>query len=260
MTCKKNMNKLFFFTFISMLVFLSAFSSIAMANGPVKSQSNTEDKENNLLYPPLIPPLIKGVTEESKGRDEGLPDEEIQRIQIAYENITDIKGNFIQKSFIKDLKRTDTYKGQFFIKMPMKVRWNYKGEVAQEVFINDDEILIYQKKERQALRGKFDRATYGQSPIALLSGFRKIQEEFTVSKKNGNLLLKPKNTLGGVLSIEIEPSQGEFPISSFIIRDKRSNIIEIILKDVEVNTGLKDALFKPSLPGDVKIYEHNPGD
>jgi outer membrane lipoprotein-sorting protein len=33
-----------------------------------------------------------------------------------------------------------------------------------------------------------------------------------------------------------------------------------MLKDVEVNTGLKDALFKPSLPGDVKIYEHTFGD
>jgi len=242
------MKNLIFFVLISFIFLTSAALSFAQT---VDTSPTLEPSES--------PSTSHDLTKEGI-KDEGLPDEEIQRIQRAYENITDIKGNFIQKSFIKDLKRTDTYKGQFFIKMPMKVRWNYKGEVAQEVFINDDEILIYQKKERQALRGKFDRATYGQAPIALLSGFRKIQEEFTVSKKNGNLLLKPKNPFGGVLSVEIEPSQDEFPISSFIIRDTRSNIIEIMLKDVEVNTGLKDALFKPSLPGDVKVYEHNPGD
>lgn len=254
------MKKLFFSALISMLFFFSASSSIAMTNETVTSQSNTEDKENNPLNPPLIPPLIRGDTEGSNGSEGGLPDEEIQRIQKAYENIIDIKGNFIQKSFIKDLKRTDTYKGQFFIKMPMKVRWEYKGEVAQEVFIDNDEILIYQKKERQALKGKLDRDTYGQAPIALLSGFGKIQEEFTISKKNGNLFLKPKSSTGGILSIEVELSEDEFPISSFIIKDMRSNRIEIILKDVEVNTGLKETLFKPSLPGDVKIYEHNLGD
>jgi outer membrane lipoprotein carrier protein len=188
---------------------------------------------------------------------EALIDKEIQRIQKAYENIRDIRGNFIQRSYIKDLKRTETYQGQFFIKIPKKVKWEYKGEAPQEVFINDSEIIIYQKKEGQAFRGKFDWNTYGQAPIALLSGFGKIHEEFIVSQKNKHLFLKPKNPMGGILSIEIELSDGEFPISSFTIKDSHSNRIEIILKDIKVNTDLKEGLFVPSLPGDVKIYEHN---
>jgi outer membrane lipoprotein carrier protein len=187
-------------------------------------------------------------------------DEEIQKIQKSYEGIKDIKGNFVQRSFIKDLKRTDTYKGQFFIKIPKRLRWEYKGEAPQEVFINNDDILIYQKKEKQAFRGKFDWNTYGQAPIALLNGFGKIQDEFLVSQQNGNLLLKPKQTMGGILSVEIILSQGVFPISSFTIRDSHSNKIEIILKDIKINTDLKDTLFIPSLPKDIKIYEHNPGD
>jgi outer membrane lipoprotein-sorting protein len=153
----------------------------------------------------------------------------------------------------------DTYKGQFFIKIPKRLRWEYKGEVPQEVFINNDNILIYQKKEKQAFRGKFDWNTYGQAPIALLNGFGKIQDEFLVSQQNGNLLLKPKQTMGGILSVEIMLSQGAFPISSFTIRDSHSNKIEIILKDVKINTDLKDTLFIPSLPKDIKIYEHNLG-
>ncbi len=187
-------------------------------------------------------------------------DEELQRIQKAYENIRDIRGNFIQKSYIKDLKRTDTYRGQFLIKIPKKLKWEYKGESPQEVFINDDEIIIYQKKERQAFRGKFDWNTYGQAPIALLSGFGRIQEEFSVSEKDKHLFLKPKSPMRGILSVEIEPSEGEFPISSFTIKDLHSNRIEIILKDIKMNTDLKDGLFEPFLPRDVKIYEHNLGD
>ncbi len=187
-------------------------------------------------------------------------DEEIQKIQKVYENVRDIKGNFVQKSYIKDLKRTDTYRGQFFIKIPKKLKWEYKGEAPQEIFVNNDEIIVYQKKEKQAFKGKFDWKTYGQAPIALLSGFGRIQEEFSLSKNDGYLLLKPKNPMGSITSIEIETSKDEFPISSFIIKDSHLNKIEITLRNVKVNTGLTDGLFKPSLPESIKIYEHNFGD
>jgi outer membrane lipoprotein carrier protein len=183
-------------------------------------------------------------------------EEDIKRIQKAYENIKDISGNFIQKSHIKDLKRTDTYKGQFSIKRPMKMKWDYKGETAPEVLINNGEIIIYQTKEKQAFRGKFDRDTYGQAPIALLSGFGNIQEEFNVSKKSNRLILKPRKPLEGISSIEIVPSEGEFPISSFTINDTHSNRIDITLIDIKINTGLEDKFFEPSLPKDTTIYDN----
>lgn len=185
-------------------------------------------------------------------------DDKVSKIQNAYENIKDISGNFIQKSYIKDLKRTDTFGGQFFIKRPMKMKWNYKGDSAQDVLITNDEIIIYQKKEKQAFKGKFDRDTYGQAPIALLGGFGKIREEFSVSEKNGKLLLKPKKPIGGIVSIEIELSGDEFPIRSFVINDSYSNRIEMTLKDIKINTGLEDKFFELYLPKGVTVLEHNP--
>ncbi|OGW41535.1 MAG: hypothetical protein A2Y97_04845 [Nitrospirae bacterium RBG_13_39_12] len=181
--------------------------------------------------------------------------EDITKIQKAYENIKDIKGGFVQKSHIKDLKRTDTYEGEFFIKTPLKMKWDYKGDMAQEVIINNGDIFIYQKKEKQAFRGKFDKDTYGQAPIALLNGFGRINEEFHVSKEKDRLILKPKNPMGSIISVEIEPSENEFPINSFTINDSRSNRVEIVLKDVKINTGLKDSLFELSLPKSVTIYQ-----
>jgi outer membrane lipoprotein carrier protein len=184
-------------------------------------------------------------------------DVEIIKIQKAYENINDLKGRFIQKSFMKDLKKTETFKGFFYIKRPMKMKWSYEGDNAQDVLISNDEITIYQKKEKQAFQGKFDRDTYGQAPIALLSGFGKIQDEFTVSHKQGNLFLKPKKPMGGVLSIEIELSDSEFPIKSFTVIDTYSNKITMDLTDVKINTGLADSFFDQPLPKDVTIIRQN---
>lgn len=184
-------------------------------------------------------------------------DVEILKIQKAYENIKDIRGSFVQKSVIKDLKKTETFKGSFYIKRPLKMKWSYEGDNAQDVLINNDEITIYQKKEKQAFQGTFDRGTYGQAPIALLGGFGKIQDEFTVTDKQGKLLLKPKKPMGAILSIEMELSDGAFPIRSFTVIDSYSNRITMDLLDVKVNTGLEDAFFNPVLPKDVTIFRQN---
>ncbi|MDA8104057.1 MAG: outer membrane lipoprotein carrier protein LolA, partial [Nitrospiraceae bacterium] len=69
----------------------------------------------------------------------------IARIQKAYESIKDLKGSFVQKSLIKDLDKTETYRGEFFIKPPLKMKWVYAGKNAQSLTIRDDTVLIYKK-------------------------------------------------------------------------------------------------------------------
>jgi outer membrane lipoprotein carrier protein len=183
----------------------------------------------------------------------------IEGIQKRYEGIKDIKGSFIQKSEIRDLKRTDTFKGKFLIKVPGKMKWRYTGDSKQdaEVLIRDEEILVYQKHEKQAFRGRFDRETYGQAPLALLGGLGNIGGEFEASPNNGKIVLKPRRPMGAVVSIEITPSQGEFPIGALSIVDRHSNRIEITLRDVTINSGVKESYFDIPLPKDVSIYDYN---
>ncbi|HUO75980.1 MAG TPA: outer membrane lipoprotein carrier protein LolA [Thermodesulfovibrionales bacterium] len=197
-------------------------------------------------------------TDASRTQGGDIPGEKIQK---AYEDIKDITGEFVQKSHIKDLKRTDTFKGTFVIKMPSQMKWQYFDEKKRhftEVLIAHDELLIYQKEEKQVFKGKFDSESYGQAPIALLTGFAHIDREFTVAEKNGKLLLKPRKGMGSVVSIEITPSDGEFPIDSLTIIDRRSNTISITLKDVRINSGVKEAAFSFSLPQGVSVYQYRP--
>jgi outer membrane lipoprotein carrier protein len=182
-------------------------------------------------------------------------DENISRIQKAYEGIRDLKGSFVQKSEIKDLDRTETYKGEFYIKRPAKMKWMYTGKTAQDLIINGDTVLIYKRGDKQAYRSRFDRATYGQTPVALLGGFGNIKEEFEVSGSGDTLILKPKKPMGKVATIKVSLSEGGFPIRSFVIRDSRSNVIDIELTGVKINTGLKDSLFDLTLPKGVNVFE-----
>lgn len=183
----------------------------------------------------------------------------VEKIQKAYEGLKDLKGNFVQTSHIKDLKRTDTYKGSFMIKMPALMKWHYRATDSKEteVFLNNDEMIIYQKQEKQAFRAKFDRETYGQAPIAILGGFGNIEQEFDVSSKGEKLILKPKKPMGAFVSIALTLSDNGFPIAVLSIIDKRANRIDIAFKDVALNTGVKDSVFNFSLPKGVSLYDNS---
>lgn len=181
--------------------------------------------------------------------------ETVDSIQQAYATLKDIKGSFIQKSYIKDLKRTDTYKGRFFIKAG-KMKWEYLTDKPQTIYVIADEITIYQKTEKQAFISKFDSATYGQAPIALLGGFGKIKDEFHAVEKDGKLLLKPKKQMGNIVSMEITTSDSDFPIRSMVITDNRGNRTDITLSSIKTDSGIKDSLFEFRAPEGVTIIRN----
>ncbi len=166
-----------------------------------------------------------------------------------------MKGSFVQKNIVSALNKTDTYRGEFFIKRPLKMKWAYTGKAAQDLIINDTVALIYKRGDRQAYRSTFSRERYGQTPVVLLTGMGNLRDEFHISGNGSVLVLKPKKPMPGVMSITLQLSDADFPIKGFTIQDGRSNIVEIELKDIVINPGLKDSLFDLTLPKGVNVYE-----
>ena len=185
-------------------------------------------------------------------------DDTITRIQKAYETLSDMQGTFVQKNVIKDLKKSDTYTGEFFIKRPLKMKWAYKGKAAQDLIINNQTVLIYKKGDMQAYRSPFNKESHGQAPVVLLTGMGNLRDEFIVSGKGSSLVLKPKKPMAGVVSITLSIADAGFPIKGFTIQDGRSNVVEIQLNNIIINPGLKDSLFEPNLPKGVQVYEQQP--
>jgi outer membrane lipoprotein-sorting protein len=183
-----------------------------------------------------------------------------EQIESAYKGIKDMKGDFTQKSFIKDLNQEQTFKGSFLIKFPSKMRYTYTGGSGDEIVVNNDQIIIYQKKEKQAVRSPFDRSTYGSAPVSLLRGFGDLEKEFTVAPMGANKLkLTPKSYMSGITHIELEGAEeGKFPVKGFTIFDSRGNRIEITVKDIVLNTGIKDKSFEFKTPPGVHIYDYKP--
>lgn len=184
------------------------------------------------------------------------PDQAVARIQKHFESIKDIKGTFSQTSYIKDIEETQKYSGQFFIKKPSLMMWEYDKPRDEKVVIRDSDTWIYKKSENQVIKTKFNKESYSQVPIAMLGSMENIRKDFDISMPEENALqLIPKHRIGFLKVLVLEINSGDFPVKMFTIIDTYGNIIMIELYSMEVNPGLDDSLFQFEPPPDAEVYD-----
>ena len=188
----------------------------------------------------------------------GLVDELVASVERKAAAIKDIKGSFSQESFLVDLERTETYKGDFFIKKPSQVRWRYEEPRDEEVYIRTDVIWIHKRMAKQAVKSKFSENAYAQAPIALLGSLENINKDFTITAidKKNTLQLKPRRKIGSIKELHLEVNDGDFPVRSFRIFDVYGNDVTITVNDVETNTELDDTVFTFTPTPDMEVFEY----
>ncbi|MEN2986197.1 MAG: outer membrane lipoprotein carrier protein LolA [Thermodesulfovibrionaceae bacterium] len=168
----------------------------------------------------------------------------ILRLESAYKNIEDIYGSFTQTNYIRDLDKTQKFIGNFYIK-PNKLKWEYTGDFQQTIYLEEDLLIVYDKSKKQAIESKFKQETYGQLPVALLSKMSNLSRDFSIKESlPDKLILIPKSKMGNIKLIEITLIDGDFPIKSLKIFDSYNNRIKIEFRDVKINTGLDNSIFK----------------
>ena len=188
-------------------------------------------------------------------------DEVVENIQKKYNGIQDVRGKFLQTSYLKDLDRIEKYEGKFFMskKSGTKMKWTYTKPRDEEVVINDPDIWVYKKSEKQALKGKFSKDSYGQVPLSLLGSIGNLRASFDITmSKEDTLELKPKRQLGIIKKILLVTKADDFPIKSFTVFDAYGNKVDITVKDTEVNLSMDESLFIFKAPSGVEVFEFNP--
>ena len=185
-------------------------------------------------------------------------DEVVGRIQKIYGEIKDVQGRFSQTSHIKDLDKIERYEGEFFIRKPSSMRWNFSKPRDEEVIIRENDIWIYKKSEKQALKSAFSKDAYSQVPIALLNNFGDLKNDFDIKLiKDDTLELTPKRRMGFINKLLLEINSTDFPVKTFSVFDVYGNKIDITVKDVKINSGLEDSLFIFKLTPDVQTFDLN---
>ncbi|MEK7238077.1 MAG: outer membrane lipoprotein chaperone LolA [Nitrospirota bacterium] len=185
-------------------------------------------------------------------------DEVVGRIEKTYSEIKDVKGRFSQTSYIKDLEKTEKYEGEFFIKKPSSMRWNFSKPRDEEIIIKENDIWIYKKSEKQALKSAFSKDAYNHVPIALLNNFGDLKNNFDIKLiKDDTLELTPKRKTGFINKLLLGVNSTDFPVKTFSVFDVYGNKINITIKDVKINSGLEDSIFIFKLQPGVEVFDLN---
>jgi outer membrane lipoprotein carrier protein len=181
---------------------------------------------------------------------------EVKEIQKKFSAIHDIKGTFVQKSYIKDLEETQEYSGTFFIKKPSHMMWEYAAPRDEKVIINDMDTWIYKKSQNQVIKTKFTKEAYSQVPIALLASLDNVDADFDITRTGEHSLqLVPKQKIGFIKTLVIETTEADMPIKMFTIFDTYGNIIMIELHKVQINPGLDSSIFAFTVPPGAEVFD-----
>ena len=185
-------------------------------------------------------------------------DEVVGRIQKIYGEMKEVQGKFSQTSYIKDLDKIERYEGEFFMKKPSSMRWNFSKPRDEEVIIKENDIWIYKKSEKQALKSAFSKDAYNHVPIALLNNFGDLKNNFDIKLiKDDTLELTPKRRMGFINKLLLEINSTDFPVKTFSVFDLYGNKINITIKNVKINSGLEDSIFTFKLQPGVEIFDLN---
>ncbi|MFQ3573812.1 MAG: outer membrane lipoprotein carrier protein LolA [Thermodesulfovibrionales bacterium] len=162
-----------------------------------------------------------------------------------YKSLNTLEGNFVQKSTIKELKKTTTYNGRFYMKKG-SLHIRYLGDKPHHVYINNNEMIIYKPSDKTAFKMPFDESKYGQTPLSLLGGLTDIRSDFNIKRlSDKKVSLTPVKGIGQIVNVEITVDDNKpFPIDTINMIDNSGNKIEVVFKDVVVNGKVDSKVFR----------------
>ena len=183
-------------------------------------------------------------------------DEVADKVQATYQGFSDLQGSFLQRATNKLSGMTQEASGRLFLKWPGRMRWEYEMPEPRLFLIDGKTLWSYSPVERQAVAQDVSGAI-STSPIGILFGLSSLRRDFRVrtilhagAKDSQEYLLDlaPRGQDLSFKRVILAVDRERFLIQRLTVFDLYGNTTIVDLSDLQVNPGLKDALFQFSAP------------
>lgn len=181
----------------------------------------------------------------------------VERVQERLEEVTDLRGRFVQRRLSRLGSVTLEVSGRIFVQPPGKMRWEYDNDQLFVATGSGRESYLYFAEDNQVQVIQEELSDTSQTPILYLSGRGNLRRDFRVSQvqwgpplDSGNIQLelvpRRRQTSFRRLILEVEPMRAT--IARLIVFENTNNTIDYQFHDVEVNVGLDDSIFEFEIP------------
>lgn len=187
----------------------------------------------------------------------------VERLQATCTRTEDLSAQFTQTVTNRSLGAVREGSGQFQLKRPDKMRWEYE-KPEPRLFLTDGKSLWdYSPVDRQVRIQEVSAAFTSRLPLAFLAGDCDIRREFAVSlvehagtraQPTTKILdLKPKQPEAGVARMLLEVNLKTGLVERATLFDAAGNTTAIAFTQVKLNGGLEDRAFQFTPPAGVLV-------
>ncbi len=217
----------------------------------------------NLIVCWVIALLMNGVTPAWAAKVNDV----VGQVDDRYAKTQDLQGTFTQETIIEGFESGFKSTGQFYLKKPGLLRWDYLEPSKEHIYVDGDAVMMYVPEHQQVVKGTLTQIAASKGPLALLLGVGKLSQQFTVLEspeaENGaqelpDLTLIPKpdgDTAPTIKEIILELFPDSYLIQTITIFETSGNISRVRFGDIQMNQGLSTDLLKFTVPQDVVVID-----
>ena len=186
----------------------------------------------------------------------------VNKVESRYRTTADLTADFNQTTTVKGFATAMKSAGRVYLKRPGKLRWDYFEPNLEQIFVDNDSVQFYVPEHKQVLTGQLSKMADSQAPLQLLQGAARLDKHYDVAaapdgaKGGGRLPLLLLTPLKGgpdqpQIVVEVDPEN--YFLRRVELHDVNGNVSNFVFSKIRSNTGLKDELFKFTVPEDVEV-------
>lgn len=189
--------------------------------------------------------------------------EVVDKVEATCSRVQDLSARFHQTATNRALGAVQEASGQFLMKRPGKMRWEYQ-KPEPRLFVTDGKTLwAYSPADNQVVVQEIGEAFTSRVPLSFLAGDCQLRREFAIAPVENAatrgstsfmiLDLKPKHPEAGIARMLLEVNLHGYTIEKATLFDAAGNTTVIALTHLKLNSGLSDQQFQFTPPAGATV-------
>jgi outer membrane lipoprotein carrier protein len=220
-----------------------------------------KSEEIKLTYFAKFLVIISILLNQSMSQAETPEQHALDVVQKNYEKVLTYEAEFIQKSYIKMMDKTQDVKGTVSIKKPGKMKWRYGAPDIQILISNGNILWLYVPDEEQVTKVPIESIYSSNTPALFLAGKGKLTQSFNVESVNLDkdplsITLTPKADEQSLSRLKLFANKKNYQITGSTVYDKLGNITEIRFSNIKTNREISEKIFQFQAPANVEVLDY----
>lgn len=194
------------------------------------------------------------------GEPEVSPEALVAAIQLRYAGVRDLRGDFVQYSFVAALDREEVSRGTLAVKRPGRMRWEYTEPEPRVISIDGEYLRIYSPGDRQLQIAPLAKGAFSPTPMDFLLGDAKLDQVFeprsieAVEPGERAVRLVPREEAAFEF-MELRVGEADKELRESLLVDLFGNRTRVRFLDLVENSGIEDEVFAISVPDGTERIE-----